>query len=135
VEFDSAFQVYVGVMSVIVPAGETNVAAPGTAPCASPLFRQKNTRLKIVSIYKQSLAYLKYKNFIALILFACNQNISKLLQYPMMIGFMRSKVDNYAAGTFFTLFFMKILIPNREHQTLLGERLAQFERILHRIFT
>jgi hypothetical protein len=89
VEFDSAFQVYAGVMSVIVPDGETNVAAPGTESCASPLFKQENTRPKIVSIYKQSLAYLKYKRFIALILFPCNQNSLNFLQYPMMIGFIR----------------------------------------------
>jgi hypothetical protein len=68
VEFDSAFQVYAGVMSVIVPDGEINVAAPGTASCATTLFKQKNTRPIIVSIHKQSLAHLKYKRFIALIL-------------------------------------------------------------------
>jgi hypothetical protein len=87
VEFDSAFQVYWGVMSLIKPDGITNVAAPETASCASPLLRQKNTRPKIVSISKQSLAYLKYKPFIALILFACNHKILKLLHYSLMIWF------------------------------------------------
>jgi hypothetical protein len=92
VEFDSAFQVYAGVMSVIMPDGETNVAAPGTAACDSALFKPKNTKTKIVRIYRLSLAYLIYKRFIVLTLLPRNQNTLKLLQYPMAIGFMRTKV-------------------------------------------